>query len=223
VRFQSFRILEPLETARVVTGLSRLTFADGKITALGRAREVKHNLQADRSEETSELDQLIMAALMRSTEFQNFAFPKRMVAPTYSRYEPGMEYGFHVDAAIMNQASGAAVRTDLAMTLFLSDPAGYDGGELILDLESGEQQIKLDAGEAIVYSATSLHRVARITRGVRLAAVTWIQSAVRDEQLRSILFGLKTASLRADSGADRELATMIDRSYNNLLRYAIDL
>jgi PKHD-type hydroxylase len=114
------------------------------------------------------------------------------------------------------------IRTDLSMTIFLSDPASYDGGELALETPFGEQEIKLDAGEAIVYPSTTVHRVIPVTRGVRLAAVTWIQSSVRDDRLRSVLFDLKQAVERADQDAYAEFRLVLNKAYNNLLRYAIE-
>lgn len=219
--FQILHILEPQEVQQIVSHLERQTFEHGKLTAHGRARDVKHNLQMERSTpEPSEADRILLNALGRNPLFQAFAIPKRVGAPTFSRYEVGMEYGNHVDGAIMGSGIDA-IRTDLASTIFLSDPASYDGGELILEMSFGQQEIKLGAGEAIVYSATTLHRVAPVTRGVRLVGLVWIQSAVPDERLRSILFDLNAAIRRADGSADAELVTHLNKSYHNLLRYAV--
>jgi PKHD-type hydroxylase len=113
------------------------------------------------------------------------------------------------------------IRSDLACTLFLSDPGSYDGGELVLELASGEQEIKLSAGEAVVYDATMIHRVAPVTRGVRLVAVTWIQSMVRDSRIRDILYDLTRAQRRLEE-RDPEAALLINKSYQNLLRCAAD-
>ncbi len=208
---------------RLFPAFSSRTFVDGKLTAQGLARKVKNNLQASRANpEPDDIDQMIFAAFRRNELLQSFAIPRRQTLPVFSRYEPGMEYGPHVDGAVM--ASGNdVIRTDLASTLFLSDPASYDGGELVLQLPFGEQEIKLDAGEAIVYSATALHRVAPVTRGIRLVALTWIQSAVPDERLRAILFDLSGAFKRAETLGDTELATDLNKSYHNLLRYAIHI
>jgi PKHD-type hydroxylase len=144
-----------------------------------------------------------------------------MAPPIFSRYEPGMEYGSHVDAAITGTGLDT-VRSDLAMTIFLSDPASYDGGELVLEMAVGQQEFKLEAGEAVVYSANTVHRVAAVTHGVRLAAVTWVQSAVSDERLRSILFDLGTACRQADADNDAHRGLVLTKCYQNLLRYAID-
>jgi PKHD-type hydroxylase len=218
-----FPILEKAEVVQVVSSLSQSLFVDGKKTATGRAREVKHNLQVDRSgPDVTDRDQLILAALGRNEAFQTFAFPKRLMLPAFSRYEAGMEYGAHVDSAVMGHGD-EALRSDLAATLFLSDPASYEGGELVLELPFGEQEIKLEAGEAVVYSATSLHRVAPVTRGVRLVALTWIQSMVRDDRLRAVLTDLSAAVRKADRSGDDELAAVLNKSYHNLLRYAVEL
>jgi PKHD-type hydroxylase len=200
--FQIFTVLEREELGQIVAGVARGTFVAGELTAHGHAHAVKHNLQIVRSSpEPTDLDGIVLAAARRNARFQSFAFPKRMAPLIFSRYEPGMEYGSHVDAAITGMGLDT-VRSDLAMTIFLSDPASYDGGELVLEMAVGQQEIKLEAGEAVVYSATALHRVAAVTRGVRLAAVTWVQSAVPDERLRSILFDLGTVCRQADADND---------------------
>jgi PKHD-type hydroxylase len=172
--------------------------------------------------EITGIDQIILAALGRSQELQSFAFAKRILLPLFNRYENGMEYGAHVDSAVMGKGADQ-IRTDLSMTIFLSDPASYDGGELALQSPLGEEEIKLEAGEAVVYPSTTVHRVTPVTRGVRLAAVTWIQSSVPDERLRAILFDVGSAMRKSDEGGDPELRTLLHKSYNNLLRYAIQL
>lgn len=221
--FQVFRILEQDEVSRINAFLSGQSFVDGKLTSTGPARAVKNNLQAERSgPEPTQADHIVLAALNRNKDLHSFAFARRILAPLFNRYENGMEYGAHVDSAVMGQG-GDQIRTDLSMTVFLTDPAEYDGGELALQSPFGEEEIKLDAGEAIVYPSTTIHRVTPVTRGVRLAAVTWIQSSVRDERLREILFDLNQASDRAQKKGDRDLAVALSKSYNNLLRYAIEL
>jgi len=208
---------------QIVTTLAGGKFIDGKLTAGGPAREVKNNLQVERlGPELTDIDQIILAALGRSQALQSFAFAKRILLPLFNRYENGMEYGAHVDAAVMGKGADQ-IRTDLSMTVFLSDPASYDGGELALQTPLGEEEIKLEAGEAVVYPSTTVHRVTPVTRGVRLAAVTWIQSSVPDERLRAILFDLGNAMRKADESGDQELRTLLHKSYNNLLRHALDV
>lgn len=221
MNYEVMRLLDREEVERIVSGLGQRTFADGKLTAHGQAREVKHNLQLKRQgPQITELDEVVLAACKRSVDFQAFALPKRLLMPLFSRYEPGMEYGSHIDSALTGGGNG--IRTDLAMTLFLSQPASYDGGELVIELPIGEEAIKLDAGEAVVYSATTIHHVAPVTRGVRLAAVTWIQSVVRDERLRTILYDLTRASRDPVVAANPEVSLLLGKSYHNLLRYAAE-
>ena len=220
--FQILPVLSQDAVAQLLAQLARASFVDGKATASGVAKQAKHNLQAERGESVpfAALDELIFSALRSSSEFQMFAYPRRILPPSYSRYEPGMEYGTHIDGAIMG--GGHPMRTDLAMTLFLSAPDSYDGGELIIEQSFGEHEIKLPAGEAVVYPASSLHRVAPVTRGARMAAVTWIQCSVRDERLRAILYDLGRTSQDAEAAQDSAGLLLLSKCYHNLLRYAVD-
>jgi PKHD-type hydroxylase len=216
MNYHVFRVLQPEEVGHIVGEIDRRTWVDGKLTAHGQAREVKNNLQAKGdSPDLDDLDRTVLQALQRTSEFQAFAVPKRAMKPLFSRYEVGMEYGLHVDSAITQ-----GIRTDLALTLFLSPPTSYDGGELTIEMPYGEQEIKLDAGEAVLYSATSVHRVAPVTRGVRLAAVTWVQSSIRDEGMRGILFDLHGCLDQVDSHSP--VALRLGKVYHNLLRYAAE-
>jgi PKHD-type hydroxylase len=214
-----FRLLEAAEADRIVRDLAKRTFQDGKLTAQGHARDLKRNLQAERTGvESSEIDGIVIQALTRNQDFQTFAMPSRFGLPIFSRYEPGMGYGAHIDNSFMGGFNG--VRSDLAMTLFLSSPESYDGGELTIHQGMGEQEIKLERGEAIVYPASSVHHVNAVTRGVRLAAVTWIQSAVRDERLRAILYDLSRAMSQVEKEKSHDLSLLLGKSYHNLVRYA---
>ena len=218
---QVFRILERDEAERIVRGLAEREFADGKGTASGRARDIKHNLQATSDErELPDLEKSVIAALERQQEFQAFALPKRFARPIFNRYEPGMHYGSHIDNSLLGGFNG--LRSDLSMTLFLNSPAEYDGGELVIESYTGAEAFKLDAGEAIVYSAGSIHHVAPVTRGTRLAAITWMQSAVRLDNLREILYDLFHAVKLAEEGKCG-FALSLSRSYHNLIRYAAEL
>jgi PKHD-type hydroxylase len=221
MNYQVVRLLEREELDRVVDVLRQSAFADGKLTAHGKAREVKHNLQLELGKTApSEIENLVLSALTRNTDFQGFALPKRVTRPMFSRYDPGMQYGSHIDNAMMGGLNG--VRTDFAFTLFLCPPATYDGGELVIERPLGEEEIKLDAGEAIVYSASSVHHVAPVTRGSRLAAVGWVQSIVRDDRLREILYDLARSSRQAEETGNSELSLLLGKSYHNLLRYAAE-
>ncbi len=221
--YQIIRLLPREALESVVSFVSGQTFSDGRATAQGLAREVKHNLQVKRSgPELSDADRILVSALQDNQSFQDFAYPKRIMMPMFSRYDPGMEYGSHVDNGIMSSKNGSPVRSDIAVTIFLSPPASYDGGELVIESPMGQEEIKLDAGEAVAYSASAIHHVNPVTRGVRLAAITWAQSMVRDESMRAILFDLNSAIARLGTAGGPELSLLLMKSYHNLLRYAAE-
>jgi PKHD-type hydroxylase len=162
---------------------------------------------------------VILAELERHPLFISAVLPNQVYPPLFNRYEGGMQFGSHVDGAVRLLPNGTKVRTDVSMTLFLSAPDEYDGGELIIEDTYGVQQVKLAAGDMIVYPATSLHQVAPVTRGVRLASFFWAQSLVRSDTQRSLLFDMDTAiqrlnSTQADDAARRSLVGC----YHNLLR-----
>jgi PKHD-type hydroxylase len=202
---------------RVTTALDGVTFVDGRITAGPRAASVKDNAQADGSD-IEPIRDFVRDALMSHPVFALAARPKAIIGPTFSRYRPGQSYGRHVDEPIM-----AGQRTDIAFTLFLSDPATYDGGDLVIESAAGEEAVKLAAGGVFVYCATTLHRVAPVTRGERLAAVGWVRSTVRRADQREILFDLGTVlhglTAEAASTADTDL---LAKSIANLTRLWCD-
>lgn len=210
-------VLSGEELSALRGALEAARFVDGRATAGWHAALVKRNTQAGRSPQVAELQQKVLEALKRNLLFQMAARPLRIAPPLFSRYEVGMEYGSHVDDAVMG--GERPTRTDVSFTLFLSDPAGYDGGELIVDTTGGEQVYKLDAGNMIVYPSSSLHRVAPVTRGERLACVSWVQSQVRDPARRELLFDLDTArrTLFEREGKSGEF-DLISKSLANLLR-----
>lgn len=189
-------------------------FEDGRRTAGWHAREVKHNLQAGGDSLTRGVLRKIEQALLKHEVFVAAARPKRLVRLLISRYEPGMTYGTHVDDAIMDGA-----RTDLSFTLFLSDPDSYEGGELVIEDTYGERPVKLPAGELILYPSTTLHRVEPLSAGVRLAAVGWVRSHVRDPARREVLFDLESAlrQVHAEHGKSRVFDTLV-KTRTNLLR-----
>jgi PKHD-type hydroxylase len=218
--YQIIPVLEPAQVAHVLDVLKSHPFADGRATAHGGARDVKNNLQAERAGDSlAALDRLVTDALYSNSLFQAFAFPKRIRPPVFSRYEPGMQYGAHVDGAIMND-QGSMLRADLSVTVFLSQPESYDGGELVIEMPFGEEEIKLAAGEAVIYPSDTVHRVAPVTRGARMAAVTWVQTAVRDSHMRTLLFDLHRAIQQVEAGADPML--LLSKSYHNLLRLSAE-
>ena len=215
-------ILKSAEVKKIRSAIADSTFSDGRRTAGYRAKRVKNNLQMDRSAPgTKDIVNLILGGLRRSKTFQRAFLPKSIRPPMISRYEVGMDYGLHVDDAFMGSSSRA--RSDISLTVFLSDPSDYGGGELIMASPFGEQKIKLPAGAAVVYPSSTLHQVAPVTRGERLAAVTWAQSHVRDTAQRELLYDLfkmreKLAKLDPD-GAETDLAF---KTYSNLLRMWAD-
>lgn len=198
--------------------LSEGVFVDGRRTASGQAAAVKHNLQLEQSDETPDPAALrLLDALARSDRFRAITFARAIRRPEFARYEEGMEYGLHLDAPI--QGGRPPVRADLAVTVFLSEPSAYEGGELVIRTRTGEQAVKLPAGHAVVYPADTLHRVAKVVRGERLVAVTWVQSHVRDPQLREILMDLDTVVGRIGAAApESDEFLILSRCRDNLLR-----
>lgn len=199
--------------------IDRADFVDGRTTAQGRAQRVKQNEQIDKkdSDGTRGLDGIVIGALRKNPEFQQVAVPQIIRNPLISRYKPGMQYGLHVDNALMG--AGSKVRSDISCTVFLNDPEDYEGGELTIHTHWGEQEIKLRAGEAVVYPSSTLHRVNSVTSGERIAAVTWIQSHVRSPEQREVLYDLKqiVKKLAKSSPEDPE-TDLAFKTYSNLLR-----
>ncbi|MEO0532696.1 MAG: Fe2+-dependent dioxygenase [Cyanobacteria bacterium P01_A01_bin.123] len=212
-------VLTPDELALIAEKLKTAEFADGKLTAGWHARLVKQNTQLPKeSPALKALRSLIDIALHRNRLFQMAAYPKRIHPLLVSRYEAGMAYGTHTDDALMNRQT-QVMRSDISFTLFLNPPDAYQGGELIIDSAQGEQDYKLPAGAMIVYPSSTLHRVETVTAGMRLAAVSWVQSLVRDPQDREILFDLDTArqSLFEQHGKTQEF-DLLSKTHANLLR-----
>ncbi len=212
-------VLTPEDLARVERELASLPWKPGKRTAGAAARGVKENLQADGEDpRTQALERFVADALKRHAVFEIAARPARLTRLMFSRYEPGMTYGLHTDDAIMGRGE-AKVRTDLAFTIFLTDRCAYEGGALAVDSSLGEQEIKLEAGDAILYPAGSIHQVTPVTEGVRFAAVGWLQSLIADASQRELLFDLSIARTRlAEAGAAREELLKLDKAVSNLLR-----
>jgi len=211
-------VLDPARLAAVREHLAAARFADGAATAGWHARGVKLNEQAVGADPATRAARSLVAEALRGHPvFAAGLLPLRVLPALFSRYGIGQGYGAHVDDALMGD--DPPLRTDLAVTVFLSAPDDYAGGELVLDSTAGEQSFKLAAGDAVAYPATSLHRVAPVTAGVRLAAVTWAQSLVRDAAQRELLFDLDTAR-REVLAREGKSATFdrLARSYANLLR-----
>ena len=216
-------VLTPEELDFVTSHLDTADFIDGKTTAGWHARAVKHNTQlTSKAPYAKELTDLVKNALLRSPLFQISVQPKIVHSMLFSRYEAGMAYGSHVDNALMGNQE--FWRSDISLTLFLSSPSTYSGGELVIESLESERNFKLEAGCAIVYPSSTLHRVEAVNAGVRLAAVAWVQSLVRDPNERELLFDLDTArrAIFHKDGKTTEF-DLISKSYTNLLRKWADL
>ena len=214
-------VLTAQELAHCQRLLASAEWIDGRVTAGHQSAQVKHNRQlAEDSEAARELGKVVVAAISRNPLFISAALPNRIFPPLFNCYEVGEGFGTHVDNAIrVVGASGARVRTDVSATLFLSAPADYDGGELVVEDTYGVHSVKLPAGHLILYPATSLHHVRPVTRGARVASFFWIQSMVRDDGTRSLLFELDMAIQRL--GADlpeHPSVVQLTSVYHNLLR-----
>jgi PKHD-type hydroxylase len=200
-------------------------WVDGSLTAGGLTKIRKHNQQVPAGHPVARrLSEMIMDALKKNELFMRAALPLRFVPPLFNRYIGGEYYGDHVDATVQ-QAWGTndRVRTDLSATLFLSAPEEYDGGELTIKDELGERAIKLPAGDMVLYPATSIHHVTPVTRGARVASFFWIQSMVRDEVQRSLLFELGTALKQFEQLAPQDPAIVkLTGVYFNLFRMWTD-
>jgi PKHD-type hydroxylase len=182
---------------------------------------VKHNRQVpENSAVARELGAMVLGGLETNALFISAALPNRVYPPLFNRYEGGMQFGNHVDNAVrLHPADGSKFRTDLSATLFLSAPEEYDGGELLIEDTFGVQQVKLSVGDMVLYPASSLHRVTPVTRGARIASFFWIESMVRDDAERTLLFDLDTTIQRLTAtGADEQSRLQLTNCYHNLLR-----
>jgi len=196
-------------------------WVDGLATAGYQGAPVKQNQQIDeRSPVAHEIGDMILAALERNPLFISAALPNKVYAPMFNRYGEGMHFGNHVDGAIRLQpGNGMRIRTDISATLFLASPDEYDGGELVIEDQFGAHQVKLAAGDMVLYPATSLHRVNPITRGVRVGCFFWVQSLVRDDTQRTLLFDMDNAIQRLNTtDADETARRTLVGCYHNLLR-----
>jgi PKHD-type hydroxylase len=212
-------VLDQADLRNVRALLAGASFVDGRLSAGTAARRVKHNEElAPGSGVVEALNRVVMGRLVQHPTYRLAALPHRVAVPFYARYVAGMAYGDHVDDPVMGPAGGR-YRSDVSVTVFLSAPEDYDGGELVIHTAFGPRSVKLPAGDAVLYPSSSLHRVAEVTRGERLVAVTWLQSLVRDPLRRELLYDLGLARetlLRDNPGSDD--AARVDRSYVNLVR-----
>ncbi|MHB8283189.1 MAG: Fe2+-dependent dioxygenase [Caulobacteraceae bacterium] len=214
-------VLSPALVAEFRQTLAAGAWADGRATAGAQSALAKHNLQIPEDDpQARALGQVILSALGGNPAFVSAALPLRVFPPLFNRYDEGMGFGAHVDNSIRFAPGGVRVRTDLSCTLFLTPPQDYDGGELVIEDVFGEQAIKFDAGDLVLYPASSLHRVEPITRGSRWASFFWAQSMVKDDGQRALLHRMDTAiqQARAELGDKHAAVLTLTATYHNLLR-----
>ncbi len=218
-------VLEPSEARDLATRLAAegTPFEDGRATATGPAARAKQNLQlAPSAPHAAEMRELVLRGLARSERFRQAAMPRLVMPPVFNRYDVGMQYGAHVDAPTTRGAE--PVRLDVSVTVFLSDPSSYEGGELVVETLTGGIGIKLAAGDAVVYAASTLHRVAPVRAGTRFAAITWARSIIRDPAQRELLCELELAraSLEQRAPEARTELDLLGKTYTNLVRMWAD-
>jgi PKHD-type hydroxylase len=214
-------VLVDEEVARARQILDAAEWVDGRVTAGHQSARAKDNAQLpEGSPAARELGQMVLAALQRTPLFITAALPLHVFPPLFNRYQGGQSFGTHVDNSI-RQIPGTPhrIRTDLSATLFFSAPDEYDGGELVVEDTFGVHSVKLPAGHLILYPSTSLHHVRPVSRGARISSFFWIQSMVRDDARRTLLFDLDTAIQRVDEQLPNQpLSVQLTGVYHNLLR-----
>jgi PKHD-type hydroxylase len=218
-------VLTTAQVAECRAALDGAEWSDGRATAGYQSTRVKNNRQLPETHPVArQLGDMILTALDRNPLFMSAALPLKVVPPLFNRYEGGQAYGNHIDGAIRPVAGTPhRVRTDLSATLFLTDPGDYDGGELVMEDTFGSERVKLPAGDMVLYPGTSVHRVEPVTRGSRISAFFWIQSMVRSDDRRKMLFELDGAIQKlAVSASDQEPVVRITNIYHNLLRQWAD-
>jgi len=220
------QVLTPDALAQARALLAAAHWEDGRATAGTQAAQVKNNAQLPREgREAQALQQLVLQALEQHALFFSAALPKRVLPPLFNRYAGAANsYGRHVDQAVRYLPGTAQrVRTDISCTLFLSDPASYEGGELLIQDTYGEHSIKLAAGDLVLYPGTSVHQVAPVTRGERLASFFWIESMVRSDEQRRLLFEMDLSLMRLrEQHGESEATVQLTGTYHNLLRMWAD-
>ncbi|MEO7564813.1 MAG: Fe2+-dependent dioxygenase [Sphingomicrobium sp.] len=218
--YRVLHILTEAEVAQCRQIAASAPFVDGRIT--NPHNQAKQNEQLHDASAYQQSSDLLRAALARSPEFVEFAFPVALAPPLITRYKPGMKYGGHADAAFI-QLPGATIRSDLSCTIFLNEPADYDGGELHIRLGDGELTFKLKPGEAIVYPSDSLHQVMPVTKGERLVAISFIQSRIQDPFRRNLLFELNEVAALEGLKMEHDNYSRLQLIQQNLLRHWSDM
>ena len=214
-------VLTTDEVAQFRAALARADWSDGRVTAGAQAAQVKNNLQLTEEHPVArELGEIILRRLARHPLFTSAALPLKVFPPLFNRYEGGGNFGMHIDTAVRyTSLPPHRVRTDLSATLFLTAPEEYDGGELTVEDTYGVHKVKLPAGHLILYPSSSLHEVKPVTRGARIGAFFWVQSMVRDDAKRSMLFEMDTAIQRLNRDLpNHPSAVQLTGVYHNLLR-----
>lgn len=217
---------EQLTHFRTQLDAGNAPWVDGRVTAGHQGVHVKQNQQiAEGSSTAIELGNIVLSALERHPLFISAALPHRVYPPMFNRYQGGMHFGSHVDGSVrLMPGTGDKIRTDLSATLFLAAPDSYDGGELLIEDTYGTQTVKLPAGDMILYPASSLHQVNPVTRGMRMACFFWVQSMIRDDGQRTLLFDLDNAIQRLTAtNADEGARVRLTGCYHNLLRMWSDV
>lgn len=209
-------VLTEPEIARLRDLASRLEFVDGRAT--NKSHGAKRNLQISHQDPGSaEPGELVRQAIFRNVDVRQFAFPKTLARPTLSKYEVGMEYGAHVDEALF-PSQPEPMRSDISCTVFISDPATYEGGELDIEWGTDRHRYKLSAGSAVFYPSTTIHRVLPVTRGERLVAVAWIESQIADAHQRELLRQTGELAARLPSQGDQRVRVLAESLRTNLYR-----
>jgi PKHD-type hydroxylase len=219
------QVLNADELKQMQSLMAAAEWVDGKVTAGTQSAQVKRNIQLPESSPQAEAArQIVLTALSRNALFFSAALPKKIYPPLFNQYRDGMDFGAHIDNAVRTHAlTGLHVRTDISCTLFLADPDSYDGGELVVEDTYGQQMVKLPAGDMVLYPGTSLHHVRPVTRGARLASFFWLQSMIRDDAQRTLLFDMDAAivTLRQQVG-DNAAVIRLTGNYHNLIRMWAD-
>ena len=219
-------VLTPDQVSHARQVLAQAPWVDGRVTAGPQSARAKQNLQLpEDSAQAREIGELILGALQRNALFMSAALPLKVFPPLFNQYSGGHSFGSHVDNAI-RQVTGTPhrVRTDLSATLFFVDPDGYEGGELVIEDTYGTHSVKLPAGHLVLYPSTSLHHVRPVTSGARVSSFFWIQSLIRDDGRRALLFDMDTAIQRlAADVPDHASTVQLTGVYHNLLRQWAEL
>ena len=213
-------VLTPAQVAGFRASLDAAQWTDGRETVGHLGTHAKRNEQLpENAPLRRELGETLLTALAKNPLFFSAALPLKYLPPRFNRYTGGGTYGFHVDGAVMNLGNGEQLRSDVSCTVFLNDPEEYEGGELVIADTYGEHTVKLPAGDAVIYPSSSLHQVTPVTRGARLASFFWVQSMIRDDGRRRMLFEMDSAieTLRSSS-ADASAVLQLTGIYHNLLR-----